>query len=63
MDTNEHELYLKDDVFQIIGCAMAVLNEIGRGFVEKPYENGVVAEFSIRNMQFRQQPHYDVVDK
>ena len=27
MDTNEHELILKEEVFDVVGCAMWVLNE------------------------------------
>ncbi|MCK9174875.1 MAG: GxxExxY protein [Desulforhopalus sp.] len=36
MDTNKHELLVKDEVYQIVGCAMEVLNTPGRGLLEKP---------------------------
>ncbi|WP_240191940.1 GxxExxY protein [Desulforhopalus vacuolatus] len=36
MDTNKHELLLKDEVYQIVGCAMEVLNRSGHGLLEKP---------------------------
>ncbi|WP_240192154.1 GxxExxY protein [Desulforhopalus vacuolatus] len=36
MDTDKHELLLKDEVYQIVGCAMAVLNTPGHGLLEKP---------------------------
>ena len=29
MNTNEHELILKEEVFDVVGCAMEVLNELG----------------------------------
>ena len=45
MDTNEEKLLFKDEVFQIIGCAIEVLNTLGHGIVEKPYENAMVVEF------------------
>jgi hypothetical protein len=32
-------------MFQIIGCALEVLNVLGHGTVEKPYENALVVEF------------------
>ena len=38
MDTNEeNKLLLKEEVFQIVGAAMEVLNELGHGYHEKPY--------------------------
>ena len=43
MDTNE-KLLLKDEVFQIVGAAFDVLNGVGHGFHEKPYENALVVE-------------------
>ena len=30
MDTNEHKLLLKKEVFQVVGCAMEVLNRLAR---------------------------------
>ena len=44
MDTNEHKLLLKKEVFQVVGCAMEVLNRLGHGLLEKPYENALVVE-------------------
>ncbi len=38
MYANEN-LLLKDEVYQIVGCAIEVLNELGHGLIEKPYEN------------------------
>ncbi len=63
MDTNKHKLLLKEEVFQIVGCAMEVLNTLGHGLLEKPYENALVVEFGLRNIPYKQQPHFDVVYK
>ena len=63
MDTNREKLLLKDEVFQVVGCAIEVLNTIGHGLVEKPYENALVIEFLLRKIPFRQQPSYDVLYK
>ncbi len=41
MNTNGHELVLREEVFEIVGCAMEVLNGIGHGLLEKPYENAL----------------------
>ncbi len=63
MDTNKGELLLKDEVFQIVGCAIEVLNTLGHGLLEKSYENALVVEFGLRKILFRQQPSFDVVYK
>jgi len=63
MDTNEEKLLFKDEVFQIIGCAIEVLNTLGHGIVEKPYENALVVEFGLRQIPFKQQPVFDVLYK
>ena len=44
----------------IIGSAFAVLNEIGHGYHEKPYENGLAVEFRFREIPFVQQPRYPI---
>ena len=54
MDTNQEKLLFKDEVFQIIGCAIEVLNTLGHGIVEKPYENALVVEFGLRQTPFKQ---------
>jgi len=63
MDTNEGKVLLKDEVFQVVGCAIEVLNTLGHGMIEKPYENAVVVEFGLRNIPFRQQPAFDILYK
>jgi hypothetical protein len=42
MDTNTEKLSAKEEVFQIVGCAIEVLNTLGHGLLEKPYENALV---------------------
>jgi GxxExxY protein len=63
MDTNEGKVLLKDEVFQVVGCAIEVLNTLGHGLIEKPYENAVVVEFALRKIPFRQQPAFDILYK
>jgi GxxExxY protein len=62
MDANDKFL-LKDEVYQIVGCALEVLNGIGHGLLEKPYENALVVEFEFRGIPFIQQPRYPLVYK
>ncbi|MCK5563850.1 MAG: GxxExxY protein [Planctomycetes bacterium] len=63
MNTNEHELILKEEVFEVVGCAMEVLNELGQGLLEKPYENALVVEFGLKNVSVEQQSRYEVMYK
>jgi GxxExxY protein len=63
MDGDEHKLLLKDEVYQIVGCALEVLNTLGHGLLEKPYENALVVEFGLRKITFKQQPRFDVIYK
>jgi GxxExxY protein len=63
MNTNSEKLLLKDEVFQVVGCAIEVLKALGHGLVEKPYENALVVEFLLRKIPFQQQPSFDVLYK
>lgn len=62
MDTNETErkLLLKEEVYRIVGAAIEVLNYLGHGFHEKPYENALVVEFGLRAIPVKQQPNYPI---
>ena len=60
MDANKRELLLKTEVHRIVGCAMEVLNVLGHGLLEKPYENALVVEFGLQGILFKQQPGFDV---
>jgi GxxExxY protein len=60
MNANRRELVLKEEGHQIVGCAMKVLNILGHGLLEKPYENALVVEFGLQGVPFRQQPRFGV---
>ena len=63
MDTDKHGLLFKEETHQIIGCAMEVINTLGHGLLEKPYENAMVVEFGLKSVPFQQQPRFDVLYK
>ena len=63
MDSSGKKLLFKNEVYQIVACAIEVLNTLGHGIVEKPYENALVVEFRTRQIPFRQQPIFDVLYK
>ncbi len=60
---HNQDLLLRKEVFQIVGSAMEVLNHIGHGMHEKPYENALVVEFGLRNIPYAQQPSYAIIFK
>ncbi len=62
MNANE-TLLLKEEVYRIVGCALEVLNGLGHGLHEKPYENALVVEFGLQGIPFAQQPRFDIVYK
>jgi GxxExxY protein len=49
--------------YEIIGCAMEVLNELGHGLHEKPCENAIVIELNSRKRRVLQQPSFEVIYK
>ncbi|MGJ8695210.1 MAG: GxxExxY protein [Verrucomicrobiaceae bacterium] len=57
------DFQLKEETQKVIGCAFEVLNGIGHGFHEKPYENALAVEFSKQNIPFEQQPRFPVIYK
>jgi len=63
MDTDKHRFEYKEETREIIGCSMEVLNELGHGLLEKPYENALCVEFGLRNIPCVQQAHYKVLYK
>lgn len=57
------DFLLKEETFQIAGAAMEVLNGLGHGLHEKPYENALMVEFGLRKVPVQQQPRFDVIYK
>ena len=60
---NADNALFESDTRRIIGCAMSVLNELGHGLLEKPYENALVAEFGFNQIPFAQQRRFNVIYK
>ena len=48
------ELILKEEVYQIVGAAMAVFNELGSGFLESVYQEALTIELFDRKIDFQQ---------
>ncbi|MBK9515614.1 MAG: GxxExxY protein [Flavobacteriales bacterium] len=44
----------------IIGCAMRVINTLGHGLHEKPYENALCVELKTQGIPFEQQPRFPI---
>jgi GxxExxY protein len=54
---------INDLVYQVVGCAMEVVNELGHGLREKTYEKALIVEFKRNNFLFSQQKIYRVFYK
>lgn len=63
MDTDKHRFLYKSETHQIIGCAFEVLNTLGCGLLEKPYENALVVELGINCIPYQQQARFPVIYK
>lgn len=62
MDANRREFSgpLGAEVFKVVGCAFAVINELGHGLLEKPYENAIAVEFKLNGIPFDQQKAFPI---
>ncbi len=62
MDANRREFSgpLGDEVYQVVGCAFEVLNQLGSGLLEKPYENALVVECRLRGIPVDQQKSFSI---
>ena len=63
MNTDKHGLLYKEETHKVIGCAFEVLNALGHGLLEKPYENALVVEFGLQQIPYQQQARFPVVYK
>jgi GxxExxY protein len=54
---------LENQTYAIIGAAMEVSTLLGHGIHEKPYENALVVELSLRQIPCEQQVRFDVIYK
>jgi GxxExxY protein len=54
---------MKEEVYRIVGAALEVLNGLGHGLSEKPYEKALVVEFNLRGIPYVQQPQFEVFYK
>jgi len=52
MNSEPSKLWLKDEVFQFVGCAIEMLNGRGHGLPEKPCERALTVEFKRRGIAF-----------
>ena len=63
MNSEEQKFLFKEETHRIIGCAFEVLNTLGNGLLEKPYENAMVVEFQQQKIPYQQQPRFPVIYK
>lgn len=57
---NRNTMLLEEETERILGCSFEVINTLGHGLLEKPYENALCVEMGIRGITFEQQPRFEV---
>jgi GxxExxY protein len=57
------ELIYKDEVYQIIGAAMEVYNQLGNGFLDAVYQDALVLELRLRKIAFQEQTPLELTYK
>ena len=60
MNADPREYVESELTYRVVGCAMAVLNELGHGLREKTYERALCVEFRHRGISFEVQHAYPV---
>jgi len=63
MNTNEHELLFKEEVYAIVGSALEVSNQLGAGFLEAVYHEALGIEFKAREIPCIIQPPIKIAYK
>ena len=65
MDTDKHRLNLPEGeiTHAVIGAAFEVLNELGHGLHEKPYENALGIELALRHLPCDNQANHEILYK
>ncbi|MBR4900836.1 MAG: GxxExxY protein [Victivallales bacterium] len=58
-----NDLLYKEEVYTIVSCAFEVLNTLGHGLLEKPYENALCVEFMARQIPYEQQRNFNIIYK
>ena len=60
MNADPRECVESELTYRVVGCAMAVLNELGHGLREKTYERALCVQFRHRGISFEVQHAYPV---
>ena len=61
MDADDRDGIHVMETERIIGCAFDVLNTLGHGFHEKPYEQALVVDFRYHGVPYAQQSRYPIL--
>lgn len=62
-DTKSQEVPGKEEVYQIVGCAMEVLSILGPGFPEEPYQEALAVELQLREVPFKREVSIKIIYK
>ena len=54
---------MRQEIYSVVGAALEVMNGLGHGLHEKPYENALVVEFLAAQIPCEQQERFPVIYK
>ena len=54
------DIYLKEECFNVIGCAMAVHNVLGCGFLEAVYQEAMAIELDLNEIPFEKEKELEI---
>ena len=54
---------MRQEIYRVVGAALEVMNGLGHGLHEKPYENALVVEFLAAQIPCEQQKRFPVIYK
>jgi GxxExxY protein len=57
------EMLYKEEVYQIIGAAMEIYNQLGNGFLEGVYQDAMGIELAIRKIPYSEQVPIEITYK
>jgi GxxExxY protein len=57
------DVLVRREIYRLVGAALEVLNGIGHGLHEKPYENALVVELVAAGISYEQQKRFPVLYK
>lgn len=57
------DMILREEAYNVVGCAINILNELGPGLAIDCYEKALKVEFSLKDIPLLENQHFDIIYK